>query len=417
MIYLNPTGVIGGAEMCLLDILAVLGPSRLEWSPRVVLGDDGPLRAEVEALGVPCSVLPMPDRLAALGDAGLGSGSRARLALAAKAPLAALAAAGYLARLRRALRNEAADLLQTNGMKAHVLGAWAAPRSMPVIWHLHDYISSRAVMARLLRLSARRRVRVVAVSRSAAADATRALGLRVPIEPIHNAVDLDRFTPGPGDGARLDELAGLPPALSGTVRVGLVAAYARWKGQEVFLDAAARLEPGLKARFFIVGGPLYKSAGSQYSRAELEARAEALGLGNRLGFVSHQGDPSSVYRALDVVVHASTRPEPFGRVIAEAMACGRPVLVAKAGGAAELFEDGVSALGCEPGNAAALASAISGLIGDRAQREALGQGGRAEAVKRFDRARLAEEWGRVYNQSLGRETATVRAGRRQGGAT
>ena len=187
-------------------------------------------------------------------------------------------------------------------------------------------------MARLLRWSARPGVRAVAVSHSVAADAARVLGPRVPVETIYNAVDLDRFAPGPGDGAWLDGLAGLPPAPAGTVRVGLVATYARWKGHDVFLDAVARLDPGLPARFYVVGGPIYRSAGSQYSPEELRAKAEALGVAGRVGFAGHQADPEAVYRALDVVVHASTRPEPFGRVIVEAMACGRAVVVLRGGG-------------------------------------------------------------------------------------
>jgi glycosyltransferase involved in cell wall biosynthesis len=407
LLYLNPTGVLGGAEMCLLDLLAAVRADRPGWSARVVLGDDGPLRAAVEALGVSCAVLPMPARLAAVGDAGLalsaGGRGAGRLALAARGPAAAAAASAYLATLRRRIRAEAPDLLQTNGMKAHVLGAWAAPRGLPVVWHLHDYLAGRAVMARLLRWSARPGVRGVAVSHSVADDAARVLGPRVPVVPIHNAVDLDRFRPGPGDGPWLDALAGLPPTGAGhVVRVGLVATYARWKGHETFLDAVSRLPADLPARFYVVGGPLYKSAGSQHDPAELRAKAAALGLSGRVGFAGHRDDPAAVYRALDVVVHASTRPEPFGRVIVEAMACGRAVVAAPTGGAAELFEDGVSALACPPGDPDALAAAVRRLVADPALRRSLGETGRAAAEARFDRRRLAGEWSRVYDAACPR---------------
>jgi len=392
--------------MCLLDLLAGFRASRPGWSLKVILGDDGPLAGEVSALGVGCDVLPMPGRLAALGDAGLGparggGGAGGRVALAGRGAGAALAASAYLRRLRRALRAEAPDLVHTNGMKAHVLGAWAAPRRVPVVWHLHDYPGSRAVMARLLRWSARRPVCGVAVSRSVADDAAGVLGPGVPVVMVHNAVDTERFAPGPGDGAWLDAEAGLPPAAPGTVRVGLVATYARWKGHEVFLEAAARLAGGPPARFFVIGGPLYRSAGSQYSHDELRAAADRLGLGGRVGFVGHQREPSAVYRALDVVVHASTRPEPFGRVIVEAMACGRAVVASRAGGAVELFADGVSALGTPPGDPAALADALTRLAADAGARRDLGAAGRAEAVARFGRDRLAGEWSRVYRDALG----------------
>jgi glycosyltransferase involved in cell wall biosynthesis len=415
--FLNPTGCLGGAEMCLLDLLAALRAGCPGWTFRVLLGDDGPLRREAEALGASCDVLPMPGALAAVGDAGLGAGSArgrraAGLALAARGPAAGIASASYLRRLRRALKAAAPDVVQTNGMKAHVLGTLAAPRGVPVVWHLHDYCGSRLVMARLLRWTARARrgVRVVAVSRSVADDAARALGPDIPVEPVYNAVDLDRFSPGPGNGPWLDALAGLPPAPEGAVRVGLVATYARWKGHGVFLDAAARMassSAGITIRFYVVGSPLYRSAGSQFSGEELRSRAGELGLNGRVGFVAHQDAPEAVYRALDVVVHASTRPEPFGRVIVEAMACGRAVVAARAGGAAELFEDGHAALGCPPGDPDALAETLGRLAADSDLRKRLGEDARRAAVARFDRAALAGPWARVYDEATSRRRSSA----------
>ena len=180
------------------------------------------------------------------------------------------------------------------------------------------------------------------------------------------------------------------------MRIGLVATYARWKGHSVFLDAVSRLPHHLRARFYIVGSPLYRSVGSQWSLEELRARAEAIGVADRVGFVPHRSDPEALYRALDVVVHASTRPEPFGRVIVEAMACGRAVVAVPLGGAAELFTEGVSALGVPPGDAEALAKVLTRLIESPESRSRIGEAGRRESVNRFDRTRLAKEWGRVY---------------------
>ena len=70
---------------------------------------------------------------------------------------------------------------------------------------------------------------------------------------VYNAIDTVRFAPGVGDGARLDGLAGLPAALEGTVRLGLVATYARWKGQDLFMMAIGRVQSVRPARFYIVG--------------------------------------------------------------------------------------------------------------------------------------------------------------------
>jgi len=397
IVYFNTTGTLGGAEMCLLDILATVGAAQPGWQLSVLLGEDGPLRDEVAALGVPCTVLPLPRNVARLGDATLGGrGAAGRLRLAARGPAAAVATASYLVRLARAFRKARPERVQTSSMKAHVLAAWGAPRGVPVVWHLHDYIALRPVMGRLLRWSARRGVVGVAVSSSVGVDAAQALGARVPIWTIPNAIDLDRFAPGPGAGEALDQAAGLPAAPPGTVRVGLVATFARWKGHEVFLEALAALKADPLARFYIVGGPIYQSLGSQYTLEELRSRAHALGLNGRLGFTGFQADPAAALRALDVVVHASIRPEPFGRVIVEGMACGRAVVAINNGGAAELFEDGISALACPPNDPQALASAITRLLADPGLRRRLGAAGRQVALERFDRRRLAEEWTAVY---------------------
>jgi glycosyltransferase involved in cell wall biosynthesis len=220
---------------------------------------------------------------------------------------------------------------------------------------------------------------------------------------ILNAIDVDHFCPASADGQMLDQLAGLPAAQPGTLRVGLVATYARWKGHEVFLQAAARVcsEAGsFPVRFYIVGGPIYLTS-AQFSNDELRQMTRDLGLEGRVGFVPFQSDTLQTYRCLDIVVHASTKPEPFGLTIVEAMACGRAVIVAKAGGAAELFQSDEDAVGVPPGNVAALAAAIAGLLHDSEKRTRLGQAARRSAVARFDRSRLGPEVLNFYKSVLG----------------
>jgi len=406
VLYLSTTAELGGAEWCLLDLLGTLRAARPAWDLEVIAGAEGPLRLEVERLGIAGRVAALPESLARLGDAGLGRRT-GRLALAIRAVGASPAVAVYLGRLRRTLAEARPDLIQTNTMKAHVLGALAAPRGVPVLWHLHDYLGPRPAMARVLRLAARRKsLAVVAVSESVAADAAATLGPRVPVATIANAIDLKTFRPPIGDGSDvhdLDALAGWPTASAGTIRVGLVATFARWKGHGVFLEAVARLGPALPrpCRFYVVGGPIYRSLGSQWTLAELRARAEALGIADRVGFVGHQTVPARALRALDIVVHASDRPEPFGRVIVEGMACGRAVIASRLGGAAGLFGDGVEALGVPAGDPAALADALARLLADDDLRRRLGAAGRRAAVARFDRHQRADSWTAVYERLVG----------------
>ena len=120
---------------------------------------------------------------------------------------------------------------------------------------------------------------------------------------------------------------GLPPSGADVVRVGLVATFARWKGHHLFLEAVARLPPSLNVRAYVIGGPVDKTEKSEVSIEELRKASARLGITDRVGFTGFVEDPAPAIRGLDVLVHASTEPEPFGLAIAEGMACGRAVVV------------------------------------------------------------------------------------------
>jgi glycosyltransferase involved in cell wall biosynthesis len=183
------------------------------------------------------------------------------------------------------------------------------------------------------------------------------------------------------------------------VRVGLVATFARWKGHATFLRALAMLPASLHVRGYVIGGPVYETAGSQVSLDDLRAQATALGLGPHVAFTGFVQDSAAAMRSLDIVVHASTDPEPFGLVIAEAMACGKPVVASGAGGSLELLEPGVDALAHAPGDAHGLAQAIEALARDTGLRQRLGAAGRAKAERCFTRDRLVGDFAPIY-QSL-----------------
>jgi glycosyltransferase involved in cell wall biosynthesis len=300
-------------------------------------------------------------------------------------------ALAYASRLRQLVRKLGATLLHSNGLRYHLLTGLARPAGVPTVWHIRDFITPRPVLRRLLRLARRGVSLAVANSEATAADARAALP-RVPVVTLYNGIDLNTFTPGPGDPDRLDHLAGLTAAAPGTVRVGLVATYARWKGQDLVLRAAARLRGEALAvphRFYIVGGPIYQTEGSQFSLEELRRLAASVGC-PAVGFVPFQDRPEDVYRSLDVVIHASTRAEPFGRTIVEAMACGRAVVASLAGGVTELIRPGTDALGFEPNDTSGLTAAIRSLLRDGELRRSLAANAPAGA-RRFSRESMGEQ--------------------------
>jgi glycosyltransferase involved in cell wall biosynthesis len=399
-LFLNPVGSIGGAEQALLTAAGGIRTAEPAAEVHLIAGTDGPLIGRAAALGVRTSVLPMPLGMRRLGDSGVTAGKVGRLTgLVTAAARSVPAAWDYARRLRVAVQKARPDVVHSNGIKCHLLTRVAVPRGVPVVWWVQDFFGQRAAAGKLLRLASARCHTALAISNAVAAD-VRAVLPRVPVRVVYHAVDTTRFSPGPGSGAELDRLAGLPPAPAGTVRVGLVAAYARWKGHLVVLDAAARLaaaQPNLPVRWYIVGGPIYHTA-NQFSPEELRSVSAAHGLGDRLGFVGFQSDTAHVYRSLDIVLHASTLPEPFGLVIAEAMACGRAVVVSAAGGAAELFTEGHDALGVAPGDANGLAGAVRRLAGDANLRARLGASARATVCERFDAARIGPQLLTLYRE-------------------
>jgi glycosyltransferase involved in cell wall biosynthesis len=294
----------------------------------------------------------------------------------------------YASRLAGALREERPAIVHAHGFKMHVLSALARPARTAVVWHVHGYLSGRAWTGRALTAVASRASAIVANSRSVAHDVRQVLGSRLPVKTIYNAVDLTRFHPR-GYSLDLDALSGLRAAPGGTVRVGLVGTFGRWKGHHVFLDALSRMPPAAGVRGYVIGEPIYATSGSQFTLDELRRAAADRSLADRVGFTGFVDDVPAAMRALDIVLHASTEPEPFGMVLAEAMASGRALVASRAGGAAELFDEGVEAFGHRPGDAADLARVLTALAADPVRRARMGLAARARAEQQFDHRRLA----------------------------
>jgi glycosyltransferase involved in cell wall biosynthesis len=381
---------------------------RPEWSFQAVLPGDGPLVPRLQDAGATVSIVGMPAPLARLGEWGAiseGWSAGAQVALGVKLCEAAAALPGYESRLRRAISAFRPDLIHTNGFKAHVLGARLKVRGQALVWHLHEYVSRRKVSRWLLGRYMTRCDAVIANSASVAADARSTFISMSPLHVVPNSIDLGVFAPT-GPRLDLDGLAGLPPSPCDIVRVGLIATFGRWKGHDVFLDAVQRAASSRPVRGYIVGGPVYDTVNSQYTHRDLQAMIATRQLQDRVGLTGFV-EAAPAMRALDIVVHASTQAEPFGLVIAEAMASGRPVITTGHGGAAELVECGHDALVAPPGDAITLAEAIGRLADNPALRASIGERARLSAVNRFAPEKMAAEIVPVF-ESTGRQSAFAR---------
>jgi glycosyltransferase involved in cell wall biosynthesis len=160
---------------------------------------------------------------------------------------------------------------------------------------------------------------------------------------------------------------------AGAPTVGVIGRLAPWKGQDVFLRAFAEAFAGTDVRGRIIGSAMF---GEDAYAATLEPLAERLGVASQIEFRGFRDNVWAELGELDVLVHCSVTPEPFGQVVLEGLAAGVAVVAARAGGPAELITDGVHGLLTKPGDPHELAGALRRLHGDAHLRARLAAAGR-----------------------------------------
>ncbi|MBK1988958.1 glycosyltransferase family 4 protein [Sphaerospermopsis aphanizomenoides BCCUSP55] len=395
IVFVNPVGAIGGAERALLTIMDALINTKPDIQIYLIAGTDGAMISQAEKLGVEVKVLKLPEGFNQLGDSALQGSSKIIGKIKLLFQLVSLAPSlwQYLQEFRQTIELINPNIIHTNGIKANLITSLAGIKNIPVIWHIQDFYGARPLVAKLLKWSRKKATIAIAISQSVAEDVKKTLpGL--PVEVIYSAINIHYFSP-PNSPA-INSLANCP------IKVGLVATFARWKGHDIFLEAASEIiktYPEINVGFCIVGGAIYKTRGSQFSEQELKEKATHLNIADKVDFLGFQEDIAAIYRSLDIVVHASTQPEPFGLAIVEAMACGKPVIVSQAGGAAELFTHNYDAVGVPPGEPKALAAAIVDLLNNPEKRQLLSEQARYTVTERFSHERLGEQILSVYKNT------------------
>jgi glycosyltransferase involved in cell wall biosynthesis len=214
------------------------------------------------------------------------------------------------------------------------------------------------------------------------------------LEVVHDGLDLTKFQPTRERGEMRTSL-GLAP---GDLAVGMAVNVQPWKGQDVTLKAVAALAAEFPTLKCLLAGGVVR--GAEWFQERLQEFIRGQGLAGRVQFLGSRADVPDLLNALDVVVHASVTPEPFGRILIEAMALGKPLVASAAGGVLEIVEDGRSGLLVPPGDAVALAAALRRLLSDPALREATGAAGRKRAYDHFSVEPFAHAIQEVYDQVL-----------------
>jgi glycosyltransferase involved in cell wall biosynthesis len=366
--FINHYTGYGGAELMLLTLLERIDRSRV--APILITPGEGLLTEGARELGVETVVVPVSPAL--LDVARGGAGSR----LGALSALWTLPAAAV--RLARAISRVKADVVVTNSAKAHVYGSLAGRLARrPVVWRIHDTMDSPDFggSTRRLLLAIGRRIPALVLTVSDSTGRPLIAGgiPRERVTTLYNGIDLTTLRAGGGDAAA---------GADGLARVGSVGRLTPLKGHAVVIDAAALLvERGVQARFVIAGA---QAREAPTHLADLRARAERLGIADRVELISPFDDLAALLCGLDVVVHASVLPDSLPTTVIEAMALGKPVVATALGGVPELIRDTETGFLIPPDDAGRMADTVEEVLAAPERREAVGGAAYVEATARFD---------------------------------
>lgn len=372
ILHVSAGGERGGLEVVLLNILRCTDRSR--FLPQVALLDDGPFVKDLQDTGTRIHVM----RAGRVRD--ILKGRKA------------------IARTVRIIRTEGIDLVHTHNAKAHLYGGVAAlVAGVPSLYHLHGvprFTATRDGIVSLLSVVVPA-TRMVACSTYVAREFGRNWLSRQQPVVVHNGLVLP--VSSAGNSRAIREEFGIP---EGAAIVVMATRLQRWKGVHVFLDAAALVAGHYpQVYFIIVGGTLF-GLERDYP-VQLKDQVERLSLGQVVRFVGFQSDVRPFYLAADIVVHSAIEPEPFGMVLLEASACGKPVIASDSGGPPEIIENGVTGLLVQPNNATRLAQAILGLLCDPELRNRMGRAGAVRVLQFFTAERMVQQIQSLY-EALGR---------------
>ncbi len=379
ILFLDHSAALGGAELYLLDVARAYRSHS-----SVLLFEDGPFAERLREETLSVETLPTSNAF---------QGVRKQAGV-----LDALRGFPGLAKLiwRVARRAQGYDLLFSNSQKSLLVGAAASLLTRtPLIWNLHDLLTAdhfTALNRWVAVASANLAADHVIANSQATLNSFRESGGRTPASIVYNGLDPQRFQnvdPPPSRLRKNLEVGDAP-------LVGVFSRLAPWKGQHVLLDALSN-RSGVHA--LLVGDALFEGD-TDYAET-LRRKTVERQLDDQVHFLGFRDDVPALMKACDIVVHTSTAPEPFGRVIVEGMLAERPVIATRAGGAVEIINDGVNGRLVPPGDPVALGNALDDLLNAPSTAAEMGQEAAREAARRFSLENQIDGITRVFDTVTG----------------
>ena len=389
--YLDHTAKLSGGEIALARLLETIDRSAID--PWVILAEDGSLAERLRAAGIQVDIVPLSGTVLDVRKDSVESGIFSKVGLI-------LQVLAYGFKVAALIRTQPVDIIHTNSLKSDIYGMLVGRLCrVPLIWHIRDHIDVTylpAFAVKMMRFLAARVPAFVIANSQSTLDQLH-LAVAKPGAVVPSGVD-------PHGEVVYDGIAsGIPPlasetASNGPLRIAIVGRLAGWKGQHIFLDAAAKLvEAGIDAKFLLAGTAMF---GEDDYVAELHSQVDRLGLQGKVEFLGHVDPIDAFLPTVSILVHASTSPEPFGQVVIEGMAAGIPVVATDGGGVKETVVHGETGLLVPMGNAQALADALRMLIDRPELRAKLSTKGRQRVLRHFTASITARKVERVYREVL-----------------
>jgi glycosyltransferase involved in cell wall biosynthesis len=385
ILYVNHVGHISGAERVLMNLLSRL--DRKKFEPIVTAPADGTFLTEITTRGFKMYPINTP------------------LLIRSKNPFRLIK---YIpdfwkttAQLKTIIKQEKIDLIHANSFTAMLYSNSAVKSTgKPIIWHMHDIITPRWFNRRFITYAGRGATKIVAVSN---AVKSRLIELGVPAEKcitLYNGMDCSiPVTPDATSIAEIERIRKELQIPQDAIVISMFGQIAQWKGQAIFIQAAAKLvEQYPQLRFLIIGDIIHNR--EQKYKRDIEQLITQLHLSSPIIFTGFRRDVPNLMRMSDIIVHCSVMPDPLPTVILEAMVSKKPVIAARVGGVPEIVQDGLTGLLFTSQKTDELVNAMRQLVVSKELRQIMGNAGRNRVEQFFNINQNIEIVQTIYSQLL-----------------
>lgn len=308
----------------------------------------------------------------------------------------ALSAGTFTASLIKKIKKHDARIVQTNTFISQLYSVLPVKLSgRKMVWYMYDILDVDFVNKLFVRFAAFGADSIICTS-GAVKKSLLEFGVdEKKCSVIHNSI-LEQDA-GRKDLADARESLGVP---QGAPLVGMIGQITPWKGQAVFVEAIPAILKGCPSARFVLVGDIMNPHDREYKES-IERLVSRGGLKDRVILAGFRKDINEVMKSLDIVVHASIKPDALPTVILEAMFMEKPVVATAVGGVPEIIGDGEGGFLVPPGDPAAMASAVLKLLGDRDLCAKVGKQGRRALLENFRPEEYLKKVLGVYEGLLG----------------